>query len=220
MQGPACLAVKPLDLHVVIVGSIPTGPTHGEMRLQPHPVDVLKSTPNVRKSPRSGLNLEGRLSDPQIFRCTALKRARIQAHHKIWNGIVDGIRSAIVRWNSTLITELSTPNIIAALQQDRTQTVVQRQLQEGIAQLPGDVWKVSNLAAPDKRTRDTAKLETEEPAAQRRRQIDRIKERFRPSKRVVRRKATQRKKKMRQVILDSIFTAAQSEAAANLRMLA
>ena len=65
--GPACLAVQPLDLHVVHVGSIPTGPTHGEGRLQPHPGDVLKSTPNVRKSPRSDLNLEGRLSDPQIF---------------------------------------------------------------------------------------------------------------------------------------------------------
>ena len=30
-QGPACLAVKPLDLHLVNVGSIPTGPTHGEV---------------------------------------------------------------------------------------------------------------------------------------------------------------------------------------------
>ena len=66
-MGPAGLAVKPLDLHLVNVGSIPTGPTHGEVRQQPHPGDVLKSTPNVRKSPRSGLNLEGRLSDPQIF---------------------------------------------------------------------------------------------------------------------------------------------------------
>ena len=101
-----------------------------------------------------------------------MKRVRIQAHHKIWNGIVDGIRSATMRRNSTLITALSNPNIIAALQQDTTQTVVQRQLQEGIAQLPEDVWKVSNLAAPDKRTRDTAKLETGEPATQRRRQIE------------------------------------------------
>ena len=57
----------PLDLHLVNVGSIPTGPTHGEGRLQSHPGDVLKSTPNVRKSPRSGLNLEGRLSDPQVL---------------------------------------------------------------------------------------------------------------------------------------------------------
>ena len=64
--GPAGLAVKPLDLHLVIVGSIPTGPMHGEGRLQPHPGDVLKSTPNVRKGPRSGLNLEGRLSDSQM----------------------------------------------------------------------------------------------------------------------------------------------------------
>ena len=47
--------------------SIPTGPTHGEVRLQPHPRDVLKSTPNVRKSPRSGLNVEERWSDPQFF---------------------------------------------------------------------------------------------------------------------------------------------------------
>ena len=99
---------------------------------------------------------------------------------------MDGIWSATVRRNSTLITELSTPHIIAALQQDTTQTVVQRQLQEGIAQLPEDVWDVSNLPVPDKRTRDTAKLETEEPAPQRRRQIDPIKELLRPSKWVVR----------------------------------
>ena len=125
----------------------------------------------------------------------------------IWSGIVDGIQSAAVHRSSTLITEL----IIAALQHDTTETVVQRQLQEGIAQLPDDVWEVSNLEAPDKRTRDAAKLETEEPAPQRRRQIDPIKE-LRPSKRVIRRKATQRKKKMRQVILDSIFTAAQGPA--------
>ena len=51
----------------LLVGSIPTGPTHGEGRLQPHPGDVLQSTPNVRTSPRSGLNLEGRLRDPQLF---------------------------------------------------------------------------------------------------------------------------------------------------------
>ena len=54
-------------MHLVNVGSIPTGPTHGEGRLQSHPGDVLKSTPKVRKSPRSGLNLEGRLSDPHFF---------------------------------------------------------------------------------------------------------------------------------------------------------
>ena len=66
-KGPAGLAVKPLGVHLVIVGSIPTAPTHGEGRLQPHPGDVLRSSPTVRKSPRSGLNLEGRLSDPQIF---------------------------------------------------------------------------------------------------------------------------------------------------------
>ena len=65
-MGPADLAVKQLHLHLVNVGSIPTGPTHGEGRLQSHPGDVLKFTPNVRKSPRSGLNLEGRLSDPHI----------------------------------------------------------------------------------------------------------------------------------------------------------
>ena len=65
--GPAGPAVKPLELHVVNVGSIPTGLTHGEVSLQPHPGDVLKSTPKVRKSPRSGLNLEWRLSDPRIL---------------------------------------------------------------------------------------------------------------------------------------------------------
>ena len=32
--------VQPLDMHLVNVGSIPTGPTHGEGRLQPHPGDV------------------------------------------------------------------------------------------------------------------------------------------------------------------------------------
>ena len=53
------------------MGSIPTGPTNGEGRLQPHPGDVLKSTPNVRKSPRSGLNLEGRVSDPQFFQSSS-----------------------------------------------------------------------------------------------------------------------------------------------------
>ena len=61
------IVVQPLDLHLVNMGS--TGPTHGEGRLQPHPGDVLKPTPNVRKSPRSGLNLEGRLSDPQTLFC-------------------------------------------------------------------------------------------------------------------------------------------------------
>ena len=59
--------VQPLDLHLVNVGSIPAGPTHGEGRLQPHSGDVLKSTTNVRKSARSGLNLDGRLSDSQGF---------------------------------------------------------------------------------------------------------------------------------------------------------
>ena len=66
---PCCLlgiVVQPPDLHLVNVRSIPTGPTHGAKRLQPHPGDVLESTPNVRKSTRSGLNLEGRLSDPQF----------------------------------------------------------------------------------------------------------------------------------------------------------
>ena len=40
------------DLQLVNVGSIPTGPTHAEGRLQPHPGEVLQSTPNVRKSTR------------------------------------------------------------------------------------------------------------------------------------------------------------------------
>ena len=31
LSGHAGLAVKPLDLHLVKVGSIPTGPTHGEV---------------------------------------------------------------------------------------------------------------------------------------------------------------------------------------------
>ena len=70
------IVVLPLDLHLVNVGSIPTGPTHGEGRLQPHPGHVLKSTPNIRKGPRSGLNLEGRLSDPQIFQFVSGKKYR------------------------------------------------------------------------------------------------------------------------------------------------
>ena len=53
-------------MHVVNTGSIPVGPSHGEVHLLMHPGDVLKSTPNVRKSPRSGLNLEERLSDPKF----------------------------------------------------------------------------------------------------------------------------------------------------------
>ena len=53
------IVVQPHDLHVVNVGSIPTGPTHGQGRLHAHTGGVLKSTPNVRKSSRSGLNLEG-----------------------------------------------------------------------------------------------------------------------------------------------------------------
>ena len=73
------------------------------------------------------------------------------------------------------------------------------------------------MAAPDERTRDTAKLETEEPAPQRRRQIDPIKGVLRSSKRVVRRKATQRKNKVRESTLDSIFTTAQSEAVRSKR---
>ena len=46
------IEVQPLDLHLVNVGSIPTGPMHDEGRLQPHPGDVLKSTPNVWKNLR------------------------------------------------------------------------------------------------------------------------------------------------------------------------
>ena len=30
-KGPGGLAVKPLDLHLAIVDSIPTGPMHGEV---------------------------------------------------------------------------------------------------------------------------------------------------------------------------------------------
>ena len=44
--------VQPLDLHLVNVGSIPTGPTHGEGRLQPRPGDVLKSTPDCPEEPQ------------------------------------------------------------------------------------------------------------------------------------------------------------------------
>ena len=57
--GPAGLAVKPLGLHVVHVGSIPTGPTHGEGRLQPHPGDVLQSTPECPGEPQIRLESGG-----------------------------------------------------------------------------------------------------------------------------------------------------------------
>ena len=46
-KEPAGLVVQPLDLHLVNVGAIPTGPTHGEVCRQPPPGDVLKSTPNA-----------------------------------------------------------------------------------------------------------------------------------------------------------------------------
>ena len=35
------IVVQPLDLHLVNVRSIPSGPTHGEGRLQEHPRDEL-----------------------------------------------------------------------------------------------------------------------------------------------------------------------------------
>ena len=37
------IVVQPLDLHLLNVGSIPTGLTHGEERLKPHHGAVLKS---------------------------------------------------------------------------------------------------------------------------------------------------------------------------------
>ena len=90
-RRPACLAVKPLDLHLVTVGSIPTGPTHGEGRLQPHPGDVLKSTPNVRKGPRSDVNLEGRRSDPQFLQWrTSEYISEAGARHLVSQGSDDG----------------------------------------------------------------------------------------------------------------------------------
>ena len=47
-----------LILHVVNTGSIPVGPSHGEVSLLIHPWDVLKSGPKARSILRSGLNLE------------------------------------------------------------------------------------------------------------------------------------------------------------------
>ena len=91
-KGPAGLAVQPLVLHLVNVGSIPTGPTHGEERLQPHPGDELTFTPNVRRSPRSGLNLEGRLSDPQILHILS-----------IFNTIINSIRVKHMLWSICFI---------------------------------------------------------------------------------------------------------------------
>ena len=44
--------VQPLDLHLVNVGSIPTGPTHGEGRLQPPPGDEPKTHPEYPEEPQ------------------------------------------------------------------------------------------------------------------------------------------------------------------------
>ena len=56
---PLDLNVQPLDLHLVNVGSIPTGPTHGEGRLQPHPGDVLESGAATMAMPRLEQRLGG-----------------------------------------------------------------------------------------------------------------------------------------------------------------
>ena len=56
--GHAGLAVKPLDLHLVNVGSIPTGPTHGEGRLQPPPGDLL-ANPDCSEEPQIRLESGG-----------------------------------------------------------------------------------------------------------------------------------------------------------------
>ena len=48
-----------LTLHVVIMGSIPSGSSHGEVRLLIDPGDVLKSGPKARRILRSGLSLDG-----------------------------------------------------------------------------------------------------------------------------------------------------------------
>ena len=77
------IMVRPLDLHLVIVGPIPTGPTSGERRLQPHPWDELQPTPNVRKSRRTGLNLEGRLSDPQKLNVVLYERLVLSLHFPV-----------------------------------------------------------------------------------------------------------------------------------------
>ena len=59
------IVVLPLDLHLVNVSSIPTGPMQGEGRLQPHLGNVLISTPNVRMGifnllslPRDGRDMQ------------------------------------------------------------------------------------------------------------------------------------------------------------------
>ena len=51
--------VQPLDLHLVNVGSIPTGPTHGEGRLQPHSGDVLGIHPEGPEEPQIRLESGG-----------------------------------------------------------------------------------------------------------------------------------------------------------------
>ena len=59
-KGPAWPSGKPAwPLHVVNTGSIPIGPSHGDVCLLIHPGDVLKSDPKARSILRSGLNLEG-----------------------------------------------------------------------------------------------------------------------------------------------------------------
>ena len=56
-----------LDFHVVNVGSICTGPTHGEGRLQPHPGDVLKSTPECPEEPQIRLESGGEAERSPFF---------------------------------------------------------------------------------------------------------------------------------------------------------
>ena len=61
------IVVQPLDLHLVNVGSIPTGPTHSEGRLQPHPGDL--KHPECPEEPQIRLESGGEAErSPDFFR--------------------------------------------------------------------------------------------------------------------------------------------------------
>ena len=137
--------VQPLDLHLVNVASIPTGPTHGEGRLQPHPGDVLKSTPNVRKSARSGLKRYPNIAErspnfPFKKRVYLLRDPHIESLPAVFSGFL-GHRLAphhmkLSKQNSSLYHCLPFwrhPFNIKPLQQQQYRRYIKRSFIKGLA---------------------------------------------------------------------------------------
>ena len=67
-RGLLGIVVQPLDLHLVNVGSIPTGPTHFEVRPQPHPGEMRGSFRTF------GVDVS-----------TSPEGAAVDAHHRAWD---------------------------------------------------------------------------------------------------------------------------------------